>query len=113
MPYSKQARQAAAWSCELLVSRLRHAKAGPLGAGNTTRRRVRRVVGVGMGLPRHDVEVEGVVVEDDAALVLGVRGRARYAQAHVPNDEANIVFHECFRAGCRDMKNLSASLARL
>ena len=24
------------------------------------------------------------VIEDDAVLVLGVRGRARYAQAHVP-----------------------------
>jgi len=51
----------------------------------TTRlvRRVRRVVGVGMGLLRHDGEVEVVVVEDDAVLVLGIRGRARYAQAHV------------------------------
>ena len=38
---------------------------------------------VGMGLLRHDGEVE-VVVEDDAVLVLGIRGRARYAQAHVP-----------------------------
>ena len=37
-----------------------------------------------MGLPRHDGEVEGVVAEDDAVLVLGIRGRARYAQAHVP-----------------------------
>ena len=27
------------------------------------------------------------------------------------NDKATIVFHECFRAGCRDMRNLSASLA--
>ena len=36
-----------------------------------------------MGLPCHDGEVEGVVVEDDAVLVLGVRGRACYAQAHV------------------------------
>ena len=32
-------RQAAAWSCELLVSRLRPAKAGPLGAGSVARRR--------------------------------------------------------------------------
>ncbi len=37
-----------------------------------------------MRLLRHDGEVEGVVVEDDAVLVLGIRGRARYAQAHVP-----------------------------
>ena len=27
-----------------------------------------------MGLLRHDGEVEGVVVEDDAVLVLGIRG---------------------------------------
>ena len=39
---------------------------------------------VGMGLPRHDGELEGVVVEDDAVLVLGIRGCARHAQAHVP-----------------------------
>ena len=70
-----------------------------------------RVVGVEMGL--HDGEVEGVVVEDDAVLVLGVRGRARNAQAHVrQNDKATIVFRMCFSAGCCDMKNLSASLAR-
>jgi hypothetical protein len=37
-----------------------------------------------MGLPCHDGEVEGVVMEDDAVLLLGIRGRARYAQAHVP-----------------------------
>ena len=37
-----------------------------------------------MGLPCHVGEVEGVVVEDDAAPVLGIRGCARYAQAHVP-----------------------------
>ena len=36
-----------------------------------------------MGLPRHE-EVESVIMEDDAVLVLGVRSRARYAQAHVP-----------------------------
>ena len=36
----------------------------------------------GAAAPRR--EVEGVVVEDDAVLVLGIRGRARYAQAHVP-----------------------------
>ena len=54
--------------------RLRHAKAGPLGAGNAARRRVLRVVGVEMGLLRYDGEVEAVVVEDDAVLVLGNRG---------------------------------------
>ena len=43
------------------------------------RRRVWRVVGIGVGLLRHDGEVEGVVVKDDAVLELCVRGRARYA----------------------------------
>ena len=42
-----------------------------------------RVVGVGVGLPRNDVKVEDVVLEDDAVLVVGVRGRASDAQAHV------------------------------
>ena len=32
------------------------------------------LVGVRMGLPCHDGEVEGVVVEDDAVLVLGICG---------------------------------------
>ena len=58
-------------------------KAGPLGTSNEARR-VRHVLGFGMRLLRHDGEVEGVLVEDDAVLVLGIRGRARYAQAHVP-----------------------------
>ena len=48
-----------------------------------------RIVGVGMGLLRHDGEVEGVVMEDDAVLVLGIRGR--YAQAHVPKRRS----HHC------------------
>ena len=39
---------------------------------------------LGMGLLRHDGEVDGVVVKDEAVLVLSVRGRARYAQAHIP-----------------------------
>jgi hypothetical protein len=38
-----------------------------------------RVVGVGVGLLRHDGEVEGVVMKDDAVLELCVRGRAYYA----------------------------------
>ena len=37
------------------------------------RRRVWRVVGVRVGLPRHDMEVEGVLVKDDAVLELRVR----------------------------------------
>ena len=53
-------------------------------SSRAARRRMRRVVGVRMGLPCHDGEVEGVVMEDDAVLVLGIRGCARYAQAHVP-----------------------------
>ena len=59
-------------------------RACSLGGSNAARRRVWHVVGVGVGLPHHDGEVEGVVLEDDAVLVVGVRGRARYAQAHVP-----------------------------
>ena len=43
-----------------------------------------RMAEVVMGLLRHDREVEGVVVEDDAVLVQSIRGRARYAQSHVP-----------------------------
>ena len=34
-----------------------------------------------MGLLRLDGEVEGVVMEDDAVLVLGIRGRARYVKS--------------------------------
>ena len=37
-----------------------------------------RVVGVRVGLPRHDREVEGVVVKDDAVLELRVRGVAAH-----------------------------------
>ena len=47
-------------------------------------RRVWRVVGVRVGLPRHDMEVEGVVVKDDAVLELRVRCCTCNAQAHVP-----------------------------
>ena len=71
-----------------------------------------RVVGVRVGLPRHDMEVEGVVVKDDAVLELRVRCCTCNAQAHVPKDEAPIVFHEYFNAGCCDMRNLSAPFAR-
>jgi hypothetical protein len=48
------------------------------------RRRVWRVVGIGVGLLSHDGEVEGVVVKNDAVLELCVRGSACYAQAHIP-----------------------------
>ena len=45
-----------------------------------------RVVGIGVELLRHHGEVEGkgIVVKDDAVLELCVRGRACYAQAHIP-----------------------------
>ena len=72
---------------------------------------MRRVVGVGMGLLRHDGEVEGVV-EDDAVLNSASVAAHTILKCMSQNDEATIVFHECFRAGCRDMRNLSASLAR-
>jgi len=42
------------------------------------------MIGGGMGVPRHDGEVKSVVMEYDAVLALGVRGRARYSQAHTP-----------------------------
>ena len=48
------------------------------------RRRVWCVVMIGVRLLRHDGEVEGAVVKDDAVLELSVRGRAHYAQAHIP-----------------------------
>ena len=67
-----------------------------------------RVVGFRVGLPRHDMEVEGVDVKDDAVLEL----RARCCTFNA-KDEATIVFHEYFNAGCCGMRNLSASYARL
>jgi len=70
----------------------RRAKAGPLGADNAARRCVWRIAGVGMGLLRHDGEVESVVVKDDAVL----RVLKRMSQ----NGEATIVFRQCFRAVC-------------
>ena len=45
---------------------------------------LQRVVGIGVGLLYHDGEVVGVVVKNDAVLELCVRGRACYAQAHIP-----------------------------
>ena len=74
-----------------------------------------RVVGIGVGLLRHDGEVEGVVVKDDALLELCVRGRACYGamlKRITQNDEGTMVFQVYFSAGCCDMRNLSASFAR-
>ena len=78
-------------NCELLTTVLWPSKLASLSRSYAARRRVWRMVGVGMRLLRHDREVEGVVVKDDAVLVLSVRGRARYAMgAHcfrTPHDE--------------------------
>ncbi len=48
-------------------------------------RRVRRVVRVGVGLPRHDGEVHGVVPDDDAVLELRLWYRNR--------DDINIIWY--------------------
>ena len=60
-----------------------------------------RIVGVRMGLLRHDMEgaeVEGVVVKDDAVLELRVRCCTCNAQALSQEYEA--WFHEYCNAGC-------------
>ena len=75
--------------CGLLSSVLWPSKLVSLSRSYAARRRVWRMVGVGMRLLRHYREVEGIVVEDDAVLVLSVRGRARYAQAHVPKQRSH------------------------
>ena len=84
----------------------------PSGDGKEARRRVWCVVGIGVGLLRHDWEVEVVAVQDDAVLELCVRGRARYAQRISQNDEVTKVFRVYFSAGCCNMRNLLASFAR-
>ena len=73
----------------------------PSGDGKEARRRVLRVVGIGVGLLQHDGEVEGVLVKDDAML-------KRISQ----NDEVTKMFQVYFSAGCCDMRNLSAPFAR-
>ncbi len=68
----------------------RHSRRGDLGPSvrrcgcGRARRRVRRVVGIGLGLPRYDGEIHGVIANYDAVLELRVRRRACHAQAHVP-----------------------------
>ena len=68
-----------------------------------------RVVGIRVGLLRHDREVQVVVAKDDAVLELCICGRALCSSQ---NDEVTIVFQVYFSAGCCDMRNLSASFAR-
>ena len=80
----KRAGTTSAWDSEHLSPVLRHSKLGPLSCSNEARRRVWRMVRIAMGLPVHEGEAEGVVMEDDAVLIFCVRGRARYAQSHVP-----------------------------
>ena len=71
-----------------------------------------RVVGVRVGLPRHEMEVEGIVVKMkrfwNSASVAAHEMLRRMSQ----KDEATIVFHEYFGTGCCDMRNLSAPFAR-
>ena len=83
--------QLAAWGWQFLIPKSWRVYRSPSGDGKETRRRVWRVVGIGVGLLRHDGEVEGVVVKDDAVLELCVRGRACYAQAHIPKRRS----HHC------------------
>jgi hypothetical protein len=71
-----------------------------------------RVVGVGVGLLRHNGEVEGVVVKDmrfwNSASVAAHAMLRRISQ----NDEVTIVFQVYLSAGCCDKRNLSAPFAR-
>ena len=50
-------------------------------------------------------------MEDDAVLVPASVAAHAMLKRMSQNDEATIVFHEYLRAGCCDMRNLSASLA--
>ncbi len=78
---------------------------------------MRRVVRVGIAgaIPkgeRHDEEVHGVVTNNDAVLELRVCRRACHAQAHVPNDDATMVFNMYFVSGCCVIFNFPAVFAR-
>ena len=57
---------------------------GDAGSSSLLLRRVRHPVGVGVGLPLHDGEVEGLVSGHQAVLELRVGCRARHAEAHIP-----------------------------
>ena len=52
-----------------------------------------------MGLLRHDGEVESAVMEDDAVRYSASVAAHAMLKRMSQNDEATIVFHECFRAG--------------
>ena len=56
---------------------------------------MRRMVRVGMGLPRHDGEVEGVVAKKDAVLILASVTAQAMLKRISQNDDAIIVFHVC------------------
>ena len=61
-------REGCVWGSQFLIPKSK--RRSPSGNGKEVRRRVWHVVGVGVGLLRHDGEVEGVVVKDDAVLEL-------------------------------------------
>ena len=58
------------------------------------RRRVRRKVGVGVGLPRHHRKVEDSISLDNAILELCIGSHAYSAQAQCPsqNEDATMVY---------------------
>jgi hypothetical protein len=99
------------WGWQFLIPKSWRAFQRSLGSIEARRRRVWRLVGIGVGLLRHDGEFEGVVVKDDAVLELSICGCARYAQVS-QNDEVTRVFQVYFSAGCCNVWNLSASFAR-
>ncbi len=82
----------------------------PLQATARRRAAVWRIVGVKVGLPRHNMEVEGVVVIRfwNSESVVAHAMLRRMSQ----KDEATIMFHEYFNADCCDMRNLSAPFPR-